>query len=322
MIMMTRLLPLLASATLVLLAGCSSHFTNHSLEGKTLPYHGEAIDEETWEAIAGARPQGQPLEMRSFALPLPTVVVHRAFSPLQEAGTHTAASFTWYDGFIGALGISLPLVVNFNSYQYEPDVAEPVGRVSALYTPLWATSSSEGEAETALSLEAKGVPLLFTRVNLREESPGGIGGTATMTGFLWTLGPAVLKLDTDDGSRRGYMAAPLLLGGMPGALLWSDYHLYEEDSHRIGHGPGFGFLGYTQWRTTETWEAPAGEEASAAEERFRRLVIGGALWQDTARSDADGASISTSHGPLWGMFGWGSRGDDFALRALWIPIVF
>lgn len=320
---MTRVLSFLAAASLLCLTGCVSHYTNHHLEGKTLPYHGEPIDEDTWAAIARAQPQPQPLELRSFLFPLPSIVRYRAFSHLRDTGTHTAASLTWYDGFLGAMGISLPLIVNFNDYQYEPDVAEPVGHNSALYTPFWVTSSSEGEANMGLTLDAMGVPLLFTRVRLREEAPGGgASATATLTGFLWTLGPTVLKLETDDDSRRGYLAAPLLLGGLPGAFLWSDYHLHEDESHRIGHGPAFGFLGYTQWRTIRTWQADEEVPDPSAEERFRRLVLGGTLWQDTARSDAAGDPISTSHGPLWGMFGWGSRGEDFALRAFWIPIVF
>lgn len=316
-----RLLPLIAPLlSIFIITGCTHSFTSRELGDKTLPYKGGSISEETWEAMGRVNPAAPHVNTRSTVFPLPSVLIFRNFSNLRPDGRYAATSFTWWDGFLGSIGISLPVAVNYNDYHYMPGESEPVAHRSAFYTPLLAGSSSEGDFELGMDVQASGVPLLWSRVKMEETFPDGSQASASLTGLLWTLGPMLVKLEANEGETSGYIATPLLLGGVPGGILWTDYRIHDRETHRIGHGPLFGFLGYTQWKSFST---PVEEEADPDEVRFRRLLLGGTLWEQTRRTEfQDGDTISTSHGPLWGMFGWGSREGDFTLRLFWYPIRF
>lgn len=317
---MLRTLPGLLLLIVLVATGCTHSFTSQELQSKTLPFHGQPVDEDTWEAISRVNPAAPQISSRSTVFPFPSVLVFRSFSNIRPDGRFSATSFTWWDGFLGAFGISLPLAINYNDYHYSPGEAEPIAHRSALYTPFWATSSSRGDFNLGMDIEASGIPILWTRLKITETLSDGSTGTATKTAFLWTLGPALIRLRANDGQSNGYLATPLLLGGMLGGLVWADYRLREGDTHRIGHGPLLGFLGYTQWQNHTG--APDAESAPT-ETRFRRMLLGGALWEQTRRSDYETGELrSASHGPLWGMFGWGRKGEDFALRIFWYPVTF
>ncbi|MCC5877200.1 MAG: hypothetical protein JJU11_13345 [Candidatus Sumerlaeia bacterium] len=318
-----RFFPLIASLLAVLVfSGCTHSFTSRELGDKTLPYKGGTISEETWEAMGRVNPSAPHVNTRSTVFPLPSILIFRNFSNLRPDGRYAATSFTWWDGFLGSIGISLPLAVNYNDYHYLPGESEPVAHRSAFYTPFLSGSSSEGDFDLGVDIKASGIPLLWSRVRMAETFPDGSQAIAQKTGFLWSLGPMLIKLEANEGNTSGYIATPLLLGGVPGGILWSDYRIRDRDrdTHRFGHGPLFGFLGYSQWKAHST---PPQEDANPEETRFRRLLLGGALWEQTRRSDFESGEVtSTSHGPIWGMFGWGSREGDFTLRLLWIPIRF
>ena len=312
-----------ALAFCISLAGCVNRTTVREFQGHKIPYHAEKLDEGFVEKLATVNSIAPQVERVANVFPFPSILIYRNFSNKDNNGNVAATSFTWYDLFLGSIGISLPLAVNYTDNHYSAETGERVAQRRAVYTPLWASSSSEGEFARGMNIEASGIPILWGRMKFSETNREGVTGTAKMTSFLWTLGPMVVQMRTSDDSAGGYMAAPLLLGGLLGGILWSDYHLRDGESMRIGHGPLLGFLGYTQWRIvrpptfdeTETMTRPRAENS-------RRLVLGGVLWEDTRNVEGTDTVTSTSHGPLWGMLGWGSKEGRFALRLLWIPIKF
>ena len=86
------------------------------------------------------------------------------------------------------------------------------------------------------------------------------------------------------------------------------------------HGPLGGLLGYI---SRDTYSRLWGQESEGP--RFSQsdtYILGGLLWNASQQFGSDGRVSNSSHGPLWGMFGWGREDGRFALRLFWMSVAF
>jgi len=345
----------LVFAVVALLTGCT--FNQNSEFFKTQPVikDGAPITEETWAAMDAARAEGKDSRLSSkgsFAFPLPGLVRIQTFAAGQNPETKKTDKadsllFVWNDLLTPYLGLTLPLRAKFRLYHYERGTPLPAGFRGITYSPFVFEDRAIGKVDPNLELKARGLPLLFADFKARyAEADRDRRHHFRANTFLWTLGPAVAKYraeaiatadaETTAPLSRGYLAAPLLLGGAPGAVLWTDYHIRIAETKDsagqrfVGHGPFLGFLGYFDSKVspkvrTEITTSADGTERVETQRNIdgsRKVhVLGGILWHHYTRRDAaTSVRLRYRNGPLWGAFGWGHDGDRFNIRFLYIPI--
>lgn len=355
------------------LGACAASQRASSLEDYRLPTRGGALDQEVWES---AREDDRLVhsfnQTRFWLLPLSLYV--KQFRLDENTDRAQATNLRWNDLSTPVLLTFLPLRVHYSEHYYTEGEEEPVGRLGFWWNPLWTGSNVDPAPgqERVPEIRAIGVPLLFSYIRATASPPADplpglttevthFGGEVTVFTSLWTLGPAAVRVRQSDGMGGrgrdgGYAAAPLLLGGVLGTFLWSDYlfraereamngaaqaaemyddlpsredvrHAYlntrEQRHFATGHGPVFGFLGYHHtMRDFTLREGDLRPEEIDLDERYGgrsdRYLLGGILWRDFIRRDWDGEAVYTGHGPLWGFIGWGERQGRFSPRFLWV----
>lgn len=310
-----------ALALPLLLTACVSRFQSQELRSTEIGYRGDPLPQEVWtksaekleaeKARRAESPKGRLHKGSSTTWLLPGFFQHRQLEV--EPTEATVYRGTWAD-LLTPLLISLPLRLNYQEHYYTPGQAEPVGSQTVYWTPIWANSVKEGTPPTRREYDASGLPLLWSTFRLRDnQRPWQVKGFTT----LWSLGTMSMK--GRDPKWEGYFTAPLLLGGLPGAALWSDARVkFREKADDTvtarfeWHGPAMGFLGYQDYRGPEDFDPEEG--TTSAVTRSRRLVFGGLLWYDGTRRDEAGKVVKAAHGPLWSAFGWGEKDGRRTVR--------
>lgn len=319
------------AACLAVLSGCASVSQPEFLDEYDVPLGGEAMPAGLWAAVDENSAQGRPdtrsqrnsLWVLPFQFSYAQTSLYSKFSDgLMVDGSsraNTAETFRidWNDLLAPYLGVALPLRVIVRDYGYAEGADNPVRRRGVGYTPFWAWTWDDGGTRHApLEYRAAGVPLLYWQLKGGYGAPGDDKTRVRLDLYqaLWTLGPAVIKLDMrlDGDEVRGYLANPLLLGGALGHVLWTDYTFRAPGRFASGHGPALGMLGYTNHTFSR---------AGGGSEKLR-FAVAGVLWSEYMEKVPDGRVIDAKRGPLWSMFGWGRKDGRFAVRALWqtIPI--
>lgn len=213
-----------------------------------------------------------------------------------------------------------------------------VERRGFTWTPLWAWDSSSGDSQ--VRLEAGGWPLLWGNV-LVDGPEDGI--FIDIDHFLLTLGPLHMKLNMGRQGQHadGYMFYPAYAAGL-GGILWASYSFDSSKGHETAHGPLMGYLGYldTEGLTSDNLldlfgfvdqdkvkglldkQGDGDDEPKASNPLIpgKTLVLGGILWSSFTEKDTNGVEMFGSHGPLWGMFGYGKKNGHDTIRLFWIPI--
>lgn len=321
--------PLLVFIGAVLSTGCVSKSRAEIFKSEVkAPSNGAKLEPGAWDKFAEQDAKRNLGSTRTAFWFLPFDLYVKDFHVAKDRESARSKNFSWNDLSTPILFTTLPLRFAYSEYRYEKGREEPVSENGFHWTLFWAQSRSKGKP-TSLRLKAHGVPLFFGDVGF-EDRDRDID--VSFTHILWTLGPAWLRVhaDNDTQKQKGYFAAPFLLGGICGTVLWSDYQVRTDEKNlALGHGPLFGFAGY--WKQEmpyyefETKEDP---EKGKEEVRFiagSQSVSGavlGILWSQYTRRDLDGKIEKSRNGPLWSAFGWSHRDGKFAVRFLWIPIRF
>jgi hypothetical protein len=327
--LLALLLTLLIAASL---SSCASKMGAGSF-ATPIPAKGGPVDPSIWEAADGA-PEGKGIDKatgRSWLFPF-----FFKLNFLEVAVNHNEArrsGFSWFDLSTPILMTFLPVHITYSRDFYNREQAEPVGSQRLTWNLFWASASEEGPALDPLKLRAYGVPLLFSRITGTQRDLEQRNRRFTWTTTLWTLGPMIVTYRDNKGVvTDGWFATPAQLGGFLGPLVWLSYK-FKLDSGQFAtaHGPLFGYLGVAHGRAPymkgdriiELPKAPGELPKTEPFEQMAKshtLVLLGTLWESLVRSDEQGRVVRSSHGPLWGMFGWGRKDGGFALRFLWIPI--
>lgn len=282
------------------------------------------IDPEIWESIENqeARP-GVKNQLRIWALP-PFIIEARE-ATINDDNDLQTTEISYNDmGF--PLFLTFPLRIAYERHVFAPGEDTPFQTEEFHLTPLWATGKDNSEFGTFHDVSAWGVPLIFSKSRLEFEMNDSPQKVQLFQG-LWSLGPLVAKIESRDNNRGtdGYYSIPLLLAGIWGPMLWSDYHvrtgegggLDDEPGIRRGHGPFGGLIYHFRKRPKKDWE-DYGDGW-----RLRENLLAGMLWHRVKKVGEDSELEYTRHGPLWGMFGWGwkAASDSDArlyLRLFWL----
>ena len=265
---------------------------------------GESASDEFWADAASWAEDSKSPEASSFDVKLwllPTWVSGRTVSlgPRAESVSETRLQF--FD--LGVIFVPLlPFWLHADT-QLEQRSGEQAHNVLT-WSPLWATTRTEGWPSDVRRASAWGLPLIYGQIEYGRE---GEAPAFEIHNLLWTLGPswARIALPDEEPNAQGWVFCPLLLAG-PGAWVWTSAHLQTPEADATVHGPFNGWLGY---RSVDEPERQV----------FRRHVLAGALWYDVEQSAGD-VVTDARHGPLWGAFGWGRRDGEPALYLLWFPI--
>lgn len=327
--MFRRLMVMVAVCGALMAQACTTTETAF-LRAEAIPPAGGRVEADNWQEFADAlgRPEHVATSNRTTRWPLPSYLAQRTLEmrlPNPAAGAEptsgTAVVKTLlYNDILPPL-LVLPLRVYARSDEYREENAESAAHRTVVYTPLYAWSWEDGEHEEPFSVRLRGMPLLYAAMRVEAWEPGAAGFheenidrlSLNAHQMLWTLGPLCItgEIEESGGDRfKGYVATPLFLGGMLGVLLWSDLHIEATSFGGPGkpgylswHGPLFGLPTYVSFGN---------------EDARMRLVLTGALWTDYSRDRQ--ADISSIHGPLWGMFGWGRSKGRPKVQLFWIPI--
>lgn len=322
-----RLAALVALTAPLLLASCVSRFQSEPLRNVEISYKGGPLPKQVWEESEkklaaekekkASEPAGKLYKGSSTSWILPGVFQYRQLlAQPDEANTHRGQ---WID-VLSPLFLSLPLCINYQEHYYAPNSPEPLGSRTVYWTPIWANSIKEGTVDRGREFEASGVPLLWSTFRVRDNNrPWQVSGFTS----LWSFGP--MSLRGKGPQLDGYFTAPVLLGGLIGSALWSDSRIHmrgKGENAGTGrlewHGPLMGFLGYQSYRGPEDFDPEEGTTSSVM--RSRRLVLGGLAWYDASRSDEKGNVVDATHGPIWSMFGWGTKNGKNITKVFWIPV--
>ncbi len=302
------------------LTGCLSVHQPQSLKDSGLK-PGEPITEEQWAKIDELGPQGNVLLQKRFSWLLPLNIYSQTMTRQGGGESIWAERFTWNG--LGFPMFFLPYRVVYANSSYDRSQDEPVGKEGLIWWPLYTDRFSEGDPSGNVQIDADGIPLFFSRVRA---DTGDF--QAQFWNVLWTLGPACLTAEaTDprtDETAEVYLAAPLLLGGVLGTILWTDVSIKNANAQEsiMMHGPLFGILGYYQIKQRAVEMNEDSQEPAIVGRESVHGLVGGALWNDYTRRDLDGELVKARYGPLWTGFGWQWKEDRFGLRFLWIPIQF
>ncbi|MCB2153920.1 hypothetical protein KQI84_03480 [bacterium] len=321
----SRTLGWLIAVIVVLLfaSGCSSSVTTKGFPDRPIPNDDGKVPLSVWQDIAPDEDGDFPRQEKEILWLLPDNLYNKT-KVFKSADELEITSFG-YNG-LGLPFLLLPIRASHTQTIYTPDSASPEAKQKVYWSPFWAGASHENWPDDRTKVEACGIPLFFGKI--KGTAPTDVDEKADF-GFwqvLWSLGPAYLTFDVRDtdiiddeevpDQVKGYMGAPLALGGMIGTVLWFDLGVDVEDSDdsvSVGlHGPLFGSLGLINVHVLERDE---GDEARI------RLLLSGILWTDLAERE-DGAKHWTDsrHGPLWGIVGWGRKNGKANVRLLWVPI--
>ena len=293
-----RLLVFLLLLAIAGLTGCSIVEQDKIFGEIEAPQVGEPIPAGLWEKVAGTESAPRSLRIRTW--PIPWFLTMKNFDISEEGAQRF--DLRWYD--LGNPLLYLPVYCSVRQENYLAGAAEPDSGTRLVWTPLWTAARNTNPEAGRPQLKAWGVPLLLSHVggDLKQ-------GHFSLTNGLWTLGPMVMRYKTDRGG-GGYVATPLLLGGLLGSILWVDFHIEDAQNRVIGHGPFFSFLGYS-----DVFAAHKGKG------KHQRMILLGTLWYEKSFQDIEKHEIIDSiHGPLWGIFGWGHKKTVPHIRFLWIPI--
>ncbi|MCB9898379.1 MAG: hypothetical protein H6825_10280 [Planctomycetes bacterium] len=231
-------------------------------------------------------------------------------------------------GLIDAAVLRLPLWWSTERALFLPDGRK--ARNDFAGSLFWTSSHADDWPDDVPRLESWGVPLLYAGFASR-----GGPQEETMHSLLWVLGPMWQTYDgAGPDATRGWAFDPLALGGL-GGLLWRSCVLSTPVQDEVAHGPLFGYLGW--WSRDRSWIVDPGDDgtrlltrvrvgessatAAAASRRDEHIfaLLGGLLWFDDAMREG-GVPRDETHGPLFGMFGWGREEGEPVLRLFWFGI--
>lgn len=325
---------LLIGAMLLAAAGCSTGRTSSPFKTVELPEEGGPLDTAIWAEIEKAEEEGVPaprtmaekycrgeclnrLWKFKFWL-LPLNLYNHAFCA-REGAQEISDMRIMYNDLGLPLLLMLPVHVYTSEYAYDRENPEPVAETRLRWTPWWVWATNEGDRPRAsMETQGGGSPLFYskTKFTYKTECRGELNVMYWNT--LYILGPALMDASVSDkfmvgepgGSAK--MFAPI---GLPflGPILWSHrWTRFESlNAFEVTYGIFGGWLGYRAVKYVPS------EEGNSL--RVNHL-LSGLLWQDRTRTDRDGEIRASSHGPLWGMLGWGSRGDHKKIYLFWVPI--
>lgn len=279
-----------------------------------VPLQDAPLDDATWEALAG---RGASIGGTRTDWPLPGILAIDLGLVGEDGASAAAVSLGSYGPYS-----SLPFFTGLEVRLYQREAAGAGGAVSgADYRShlFWTWTDRIGAPPQRLHLDSWGVPLLYSEVGLDADLEDtdladGARLDVTLRQALWTLGPTVLSLDAgepDDAKLSATIVAPLYLAGL-GLYLWTSVVVDEtpNDTLRLhAHGPLLSLLGYLD----------AESRSDDGEESDLTLLLGGILWTSHSTS-RDGETIDATHGPLWGVLGWGREDGEPTIRFLWFDI--
>jgi len=318
----------IALVAILATSGCQTLRQADVLRGAQIP-EGGRMDPALWTTVTADATDKRVLGFNSTRFwMLPFNLGFRDFKVAADRQSATYTSFTWND--LGTFFFFLPLRIRGAEYEFVPGQEEAVGKRGIVWTPLWTNSFEEGTLKDKGDLNATGIPLFFSLLQMKS----GEGTSVSWFTSLWTLGPFFSKFNAKQANTEfnGYLAAPALLGGLPGLGLWTSFRAESPkpdgtNDLMVSHGPFFGFLGYHYNRgSIRTYKdldlnTPTQQtETKLVSIVSNRLVIGGILWASKTIADGEGIAKKSSHGPLWGMFGWGRKEGDPTIRLFWMNI--
>jgi hypothetical protein len=295
----SRAIPLAAG---LLPGGCAFDSGPEVLHSFRRPADGAALTEAFGEQVADPE-EKVGLRGRYFLLPMWISADMTTVGPGGDAVTQSS-----FSAFNPGL-TSLPLLPLWWSNESRMSRRTGEGATSSLlWTPFFATSTDAGWPADVPTARARGIPLLYGRVEYGAE---GAAPWIDVHATLWTLGPAWIRIafDVDTGYEEGWAFMPLALAGL-GSLLWTSSERASDTSEESVHGPLVGYLGYLGYRA----------KVDRAERTRSLLLLAGILWYDAVDSDAEGVTTDARHGPLWGLFGWGHSDGRAAIRLFGYPI--
>ena len=216
---------------------------------------------------------------------------------------------------------TLPLWIEFEQHRFTADGGSMEN--SALWTPIYAGSTTRDWPADRSRVSATGVPLFYGNLKV-DLVPAAI--EVDIHNFLWSLGPLYASLThrEDHGLEDGYAFFPLLFAGL-GKYLWMSVENHEHGEDLLAHGPLSGLLGYhfrVERRIPDSAEDQRQAVADGVPSSERRLIIGGIPWAEYEDKDAQGEVIDARYGPLWGLFGTGRSDGQPCLRVFWYPIKY
>lgn len=230
------------------------------------------------------------------------------------------------------LGLTPLLPLYFSIRDHRWDREGDGAHCSLTWTPLWATGSSEGDC--GAMLDASGVPLFYGRLHIVAPD---VGLTTDVWHYLWSIGPLMAdsKLDRPGLTATSRVFVPLELIGF-GTLLWTSRTTESAAGRMLQHGPIGGWLGYVESDGERVGnliddevervlhpDAEAPPPMPPVPGPYRphlRLMLGGILWSGFYDTDESGAEVTGRHGPLWTMFGYGTKDGRSRVLVFWIPI--
>lgn len=306
---------LLFVAMPLLFAGCTMKHRSQELDGLDLWNRDRTMPREVWNARYATDKDLQDARQLIVPFPFQLYAKHLHVSTDEAVARRTS----WNDVGVPFV-LMLPLRISYQEHLYEAGRSSSSATQRFSWNPLWARSSSTGVANKSTEIDAYGVPLIFSRVKAQrhdEERPLQF----RLLTSLWTLGPATARWESGPHGDRGYMFAPLLLGGIIGTTVWSDFEarrFYDDGTlqQKSGyHGPLYGALGYIHEQRPPV-RNEAGDEITVS----RCMWLLGTIWSHRAERNEAGETLDSHNGPLWGMLGWGKKDGRNAVRLFWIPV--
>lgn len=322
-----RLMMLLVLLASVLLAtSCVGVTGNRNLSEMQPPAVGEPLLESYWNLIEG---KNVPYAQKDVTWVLPNFIFIKDWRLNKDLKTARYSRLRWIDPGV-LFAVILPVHVTMD-YRFYPEEG-PSGQNKVTWTPFWAGGKKVNWPEDRARIEASGIPLFYGSVRAIEPNRKS---KLTVQNVLWTLGPFLVRAHgtPDDGeggevppglrsSISGYWFNPIFAGGIPGVLAWTSWDFKTTSGDRFyGHGPLVGALGVLHARQSYARALAGTEHEPPAKWRAQNtLVVLGTLWMSRQYRDLEGDVVESTHGPLWGMFGWGRKDGAPKIKFLWIPI--
>lgn len=337
-----KLLRAIRSLTLLALLGAAvtgcaqKRFTNDFPEDLKLPHDGTELPVETWAEADGYRTDAPPTRTWGMAWLLPLSIYNKA---AEFEGSHKLTTHKSSYNDLGLPLFFLPVRYHSKDNLHGREHYDAIHKARVEWNLLYAKSrTSEDWPENRPTLYAQGVPFFFSKGTWRDLGKSS-GRRTDVTGWntLWSIGPAYLKYRSREADRRDprdeqriTVGMPLAAGGFPGTLVWLDADVTHHQEHTrerfTTHGPLFGMLGFFRSAREARWNsvpqmADQDDPRRLGYHEYYKGVIGGLLWFDQgSQYDALPETENTGHGPLWGMFGWGTKNGLPAVRVFWIPV--
>jgi hypothetical protein len=344
---MTRFLPLLLCC--VLLAGCAGKIRSTYFKSNPVPYDGKELPDGFWKDLqthdaatipAGKAPPPERASDRNFWV-LPLQLNLRSVTVSQDRKHVNVDQLVWNDLLSPVILTSLPLRLKYRGYSYKEGSNLPTGFREFTWSPFLVEDRMIGDVDKKLRIKGGGLPLLGTKIHASNEGNAEVNYADAFDlralASLWTLGPAYAKIemqqmiDDKPTTVTAYGAAPLLLAGAPGLMLWTDYKVRDgRGGYATAHGPALGSLGYFAAKNMDraiteiVKDEVTGNETTKVippDPNVRRFLLGGLLWHSYVKRDRETQALDKSrHGPLWTMFGWGHKDGRFNVRLFFLRI--